>query len=405
MVNRRINFRMQAGQLIGVCLPVVRPLCAGLVIGSMLFVTEAQANHQGHSTHAETEDAAAIGEGREIAGAPFRVFLSKAPAAGEAGLDAAELDAAVQTVIDTLTIMFQHRADYPRFDESLRKQALKRVVIEPVVVNDEGKAFPFLVARTKEPGRVTLLISAASLKEKGYLQHPNMLVPVLAREFQWVVSKADTAPKATILSAERNLRNAPIRTDAEIGHLSAEERTQLLHRLFETYLKTIDDLKSLDGQPYYEVGGTVPISPTQPDSTTKLYEIRIREALQKIVREPYFWEHTPKAVTSLLNGTVWTVTFVRIEQRDWTTRTRVLPEDKAVVVGAREQRIQPAAVLVNVHRAASPDDPSYPDTRGQLMGALSADQLARVIALEIHQNIREKSMSGHTAQDALTAPK
>ena len=76
-----------------------------------------------------------------------------------------------------------------------------------------------------------------------------------------------------------------------------------------------------------------------------------------------------------------------------------------MVVGAREQRIQPAAVLVNVHRAASPDDPSYPDTRGQLMGALSADQLARVIALEIHQNIREKSMSGHTAQDALTAPK
>ena len=47
MVNRRINFRMQAGQLIGVCSPVVRPLCAGLVMGSMLFVTEAQANHQG----------------------------------------------------------------------------------------------------------------------------------------------------------------------------------------------------------------------------------------------------------------------------------------------------------------------------------------------------------------------
>ena len=87
----------------------------------------------------------------------FASFSAKAPAAGEAGLDAADLDAAVQTLIDALTIMFQHRADYPRFDESLRKQALKRVVIEPVVVNDEGKAFPFLVARTKEPGRVTLL--------------------------------------------------------------------------------------------------------------------------------------------------------------------------------------------------------------------------------------------------------
>jgi hypothetical protein len=39
------------------------------------------------------------------------------------------------------------------------------------------------------------------------------------------------------------------------------------------------------------------------------------------------------------------------------------------------------------------------------MGALSADQLARVIALEIQHNIQEKSLSGHTAQDALTAPR
>jgi hypothetical protein len=39
------------------------------------------------------------------------------------------------------------------------------------------------------------------------------------------------------------------------------------------------------------------------------------------------------------------------------------------------------------------------------MGALSADQLARVIALEIQQNIVEKSMTGHVAQDERTAPK
>jgi hypothetical protein len=39
------------------------------------------------------------------------------------------------------------------------------------------------------------------------------------------------------------------------------------------------------------------------------------------------------------------------------------------------------------------------------MGALSADQLARVIASEIQSNIAEKSQSGHVAQDALTAPK
>jgi hypothetical protein len=34
------------------------------------------------------------------------------------------------------------------------------------------------------------------------------------------------------------------------------------------------------------------------------------------------------------------------------------------------------------------------------MGALSAEQLARVIALEIQHNIQEKSMAGHVAQDA-----
>ena len=39
------------------------------------------------------------------------------------------------------------------------------------------------------------------------------------------------------------------------------------------------------------------------------------------------------------------------------------------------------------------------------MGVLSAEQLARVIALEIQHNIQEKSMAGHVAQDALTAPK
>ena len=60
---------------------------------------------------------------------------------------------------------------------------------------------------------------------------------------------------------------------------------------------------------------------------------------------------------------------------------------------------------MNVYRTAAPDDPFYQDTQGLPMGALSADQLARVIALEIQHNIQDKSMSGHTAQDALTAPK
>lgn len=405
MMNQLTRDCLAAGPIVTLCRPVVRTLGAGVVLCSILFVPDTQANHQGHATHVETEDPTVIGEGREIAGAPFRVFLNARTGAGDAGLDAADLDAAVQTVLDAFRIMVQHRADYPRFDESLTKQALKQVMIEPVVLNDEGKAFPFLVARTKEPGRVTLLISASSLKDKGHLNHPDTLLPVLAREFQWVVSKADTAPKAKTVAVERILQKAPIRTDEEIASLSSEERARLLQQLFDTYLRTVDDQNSLDGQPFYDVGSRAPTPSTHSDSTTKLYDIRIREALQKIVREPYFLEQMPKAVRSLLNGKVWNVACVNIDQRDWAARTRVLSEEKAVLVGERGRRIQPAAVLLNVHRSAAPDDPFYRDTQGLPMGALSADQLARVIALEIQHNIQEKSMSGHTAQDALTAPR
>ena len=219
------------------------------------------------------------------------------------------------------------------------------------------------------------------------------------------VLSAASASKPKILSGERDLPVAPIRTDQDIQSLPADERARILQRLFDTYLRTVDDQKSLVGQPYFEVGNSALVQPTHQDSTIKLYEIRIREALQKIVREPFFWEQRPKAVRSLLNGTIWNVAFVKIDQRDWATRTRVLPEDKAVVVGERGQRVQPAAILLNVYRSAAPDDPFYSDTQGLPMGALSADQLARVIASEIHHNIQEKSMSGHTAQDALTAPR
>ncbi len=378
----------------------------GVTVAGLLLVVPAQADHREHAPHADSRGHVVTGEGRAIPGAAFRVFLGTGKETLEAsGLTADDQAAALQTVVDAFALMLQHRVDHPRFDESLTKAALKQVVIEPIVVNDEGKTFPFLVTRTKEPGQVILLINAASLKEKGYLHHPDSLVPVLAREFQWVVSKADTAPKAKMLAAARDLRTAPIRTDQEIAELSTEERMQLLQALFQTYLKTVDDLKSLDGQPYYEVGAKTPLPPTQQDSTTKLYEIRVRDALQHIVREPYFQKHTPKAVIHLLNGMVWTVAFVKIDQRDWATRTRVLPEEKAVVVGVRNQRVQPAAVLVNLHRMAAPDDPFYADTQGLPMGALSTDQLAHVIALEIQQNIQEKSLSGHTAQDALPTPK
>jgi len=382
------------------------------VIGAMLigsagwFVLPVGASHQGHERHAGEEVHETTGQGYQVPGASFQVFLhhGKATAGGE-DLDQAQADAIVQTVIDTFTVMLQHRADYPRFDESLKKEALHRVIIEPTVVNQEGKAFPFLVARTKEPGKVNLLISASFVKDKGYLHHPDNLAPVLAKEFQWVISKADTAPKVTSVSADRDLKKALIRPDQEIMTLSGDERAHALQQLFGTYLRTVDDQKSLEGQPFYEAGTTTLVPPTQPDSTIKLYDIRVREALQKIVRDPQFLEQTPKAVRSLLNGKIWNVSFVKIDQRDWATRTRVLPEDKALSVGERVHRIQPASILVNTYRTAGPDDPFYRDSKGLPMGALSADQLAIVIAVEIQQNITEKSMSGHVAQDALTAPK
>jgi hypothetical protein len=167
----------------------------------------------------------------------------------------------------------------------------------------------------------------------------------------------------------------------------------------------VDDLKSLEGQPYYEVGTTTLVPPSHSDSSTKLYEIRVREALQKIVQDPYFAAQTPKAVKSLLNGKIWGVAFVKIDQRDWATRTRVLPKEQSLRVGSGDLTIQPASILVNAYRTAAPDDPYYADTKGLPMGALSADQLARVIAWEIERNIIEKSMTGHVAQDAMTAPK
>lgn len=361
-----------------------------------------QASHQGHERHEAQDGVESSGVAHAIPGASFHVLMKQDTGSGvDTGSQA---DAALQTVLRALTYLVQHRTDYPRFDESLRKDALRHVLIEPIVVNQEGKAFPFLVVRTKEPGRVNLLISASSLAEKGYLNHPEQLVPALAREFQWVVSKAETARKSDAVAAVRDPAQAPIRTDQEIPGLSAGTRAGLLQQLFHTYLRTVDDQKSLNAQPYYETGATTPVPPAQPDSTIKLYDIRVREALHKIVSEPVFMERTPKAVRSLLNGKIWQVTFVKIDQRDWATRTRVLPEEKAVAVGESGRLIQPATILVNVYRTASPEDPFYGETRGLPMGALSADQLAWVIAREIEQNIVEKSMRGHVAQDELSAP-
>ena len=369
------------------------------------FVVGVHAAEVDHSGEPAREFHQPSESGHPIPGLSFRVFVDRrTERTGGGTLEEADVNEAFQTVHDTFSYLNQRRRNYPRFDEAVRKGMLDRVILQPNVRNHEGKSFSFLVVRTVDPGRVRLLISASSMKEKGYLGQADRFAPVLAREFQWVVSKAETGHKPKTVSVVRDLLHARIRADKDIRSLSSEERVRMLQQLFETYLRTVDDFQSLEGQSYYEVGSTNLVAPSQPDSTTKFYDLRVREALQRIVREPVFLERTPRAVTSLLNGAIWNVTFVNIEQRDWATRTRVLPADKAVTVGKSGKLIQPAAILVNLHRTAVPDDPFYADTKPLPMGALSADQLAVVIAKEIQHNIVEKSQTGHVAQDALTAP-
>lgn len=376
-----------------------------LVVGAIGISSGAHAVQEHLSGGAEVEFRHSSEVGHQIPGLPFRVFVDRGTE-GAAGrfLDQVQADAALQTVVDSFLFLNRNRQNYPRFDEAVRKGMLDRVIIQPGVRNHEEKSFPFLVVRTVDPGRVRLLLSASSMEEKGYLGQAERFAPVLAREFQWVVSKAETAPKPKAVLIDRDFQHAQIRGDKDIRSLPSEERVRLLQQLFETYLRTVDDFRSLEGQSYYEVGSTVLVAPSQPDSTTKFYDIRVREALQKIVKEPVFLERTPRAVTSLLNGAIWNVAFVNIEQRDWATRTRVLPADKAVMVGHPGKPIQPAAILINLHRIAAPDDPFYADTKQLPMGALFTDQLALVIAKEIQHNIVEKSQTGHVAQDALTAP-
>ncbi len=376
-----------------------------LVVVPAGFAVDVHAAEVDHSGEPAREFRQPLESGHQISGLSFRVYVDRGTEAsvGEAH-NKAEADAALRTVRDTFSYLNQRRRNYPRFDEAVRKGMLDRVIVQPSVRNHEGKSFLFLVVRTVDPGRVRLLISVSSMKEKGYLGKAERFAPVLAREFQWVVSKAETSHKPKTVSVDRDLLHARIQADKDIRSLSSEERVRMLQQLFETYLRTVDDFQSLEEQSYYEVGSTNLVAPSQPDSSTKYYDIRVREALQRIVRELVFLERTPRAVTSLLNGAIWNVTFVNIEQRDWATRTRVLPADKAVMVGQPGKLIQPAAILINLHRTAAPDDPFYADTKQLPMGALSTDQLAHVIAKEIHHNIVEKSQTGHVAQDALTAP-
>lgn len=384
---------------------ITHGLILRVVAAVLSFTIDGYVAHAGHDGQSAAAFHDLSGQGHEIPGLAFPVFVDRGTKEAVGGfLEQTEADVALRTVIDAFSQLNQHRQIYPRFDEAVSKGMIERVIIQPSVRNHEGKPFLFLVVRTVDPGRIRLLISASSMKEQGYLGEAERFAPALAREFQWVVSKGETGRKPKLGSIERDLRHTPIRTDKEIRALSGEERVRLLQLLFETYLRTVDEQQSLDGQSYYEIGTSILAPPSQPDSTTKYYDIRVREVLQKIVREPVFLERTPLAVMNLLNGNIWNVTFVKIDQRDWASRTRVQPADKAVRVGEVGRLIQPAAILINLHRMAAPDDPFYADTKDLPMGALSSDQLAWVIAKEIQQNIIEKSQTGHVAQDALTAP-
>ncbi len=376
-------------------------LCLCIGVGS-----EVLANHRGAAEHVYSEGShSKESDGHPIPGAPFQVYWTKGAKVDEGeGLTSSQVQDAIQAVVMAFRDMVANRTHYHRFEEALRKGILQKIILEQRVFNRERKEFLFLVTRMKQKGKVVLRINAAQLQKLGYVKDPAQLIPVLAREFQWVLSKADTTKKRKAVVGTRDLTHALIQTNKSIEHMIGAEREKVLQRLFEHYLTTVDEYDSLNHQPYYDIGTISSINPTQPDSTTKFYDIRVREALQRIVRESHFQEHTPKAVRSLLNGKIWNVAFVHIDSRDWATRTRVLPRDRAVKVGMKAQVIQPAKILINLHRKAAPEDPYYALTNELPMGALSADQLAQVIALEIEHQIVEKSMRGHVALDEQSSP-
>lgn len=341
--------------------------------------------------------------GYSVPGAGFQVFLDLGNKENESMGETLGRDA-IETIIQAFAHLVQQRSQYHRFAQALTQDMLTKVVIEPKVFNRDDKEFLFLVARTKHKGKVKLLINASRLQQEGYLNHPEILAPRLAKEFRWVVSKASPMPKREPSSPRRDLKQTPIHVNAAIKGMSPKVREQSLLALFDTYILTVDAYGSLTNQPHYQPGAATLVEPKQWDSTTTLYNLKIRDALVLIVKNPYFWKHTPKAVRSLLNGKVWQVMMAKIDDRDWTTRTRVVPKDKAVRVGVEGMLIQPAKVLVNYHRTMEPEEKLYTDTQGLPMGALTTDQLARVIAWEIQTQITEKSLRGHVAEDEKSSP-
>ncbi|MDR4469501.1 MAG: hypothetical protein MRJ68_14605, partial [Nitrospira sp.] len=158
-------------------------LSLGVVLSSFAVgVYAAEVDHSGEpgrELHQPSES------GHLIPGLSFRVFVDRgAEGAASGALGEAEANEVLQTVLHTFSYLNQRRQHYPRFDEAVSKGMLERVIVQPVVRNHEGKTFPFLVVRTVDPGRVRLLISASSMKERGYLGQAERFAPVLVREFQ-----------------------------------------------------------------------------------------------------------------------------------------------------------------------------------------------------------------------------
>ena len=291
------------------------PLFFSVISFLLLGYSLAFGDHRSGEGHVHRESGDSHdSDGQAIPGVSFQVFGKKDEALVE-GLNISTMQQgeAIQTVVDAFTFMVKRRTTYQRFDEALSKNMLRKVIVEPKVFNRDGKEFLFLVARTEHKGQVKLLISASLLKAKGLIHDPGQLVPILAREFQWVVSKADTTKKRKGGAGNRDLRAASILSHSNIKQMSGQERRAALQSLLGNYLVTVDVFHSLNNQPYYDGGSSTTLQPSQADSTSKLYDIRVRQALQRIVMKPDFLEKTPRAVRSLLNGKIWNVSFAHID--------------------------------------------------------------------------------------------
>ena len=103
-------------------------------------------------------------EGHAIPGVSFQVFLNQKQGEEET-IRQDVANEAVETVVKAFGILVRDRSQYKRFDQAITNNLLQNVVIEPRVLNKEGKEFPFLVARTKQKGKVNLLINAMRLRE------------------------------------------------------------------------------------------------------------------------------------------------------------------------------------------------------------------------------------------------